>query len=458
MDWSLLFFSTAMLIAGIFLCIYVGLNLTLSSILLLLLIFLHGPAYIYYIKAWGPESGYLDFVLAASAGQPVVENVNLALGIVFIGVCFGILLADFLYGRSPASVRRAIENWKPETIAFPKTDRRKLRFMLLSVGIIMLAFVIFDNQLGNVIGYFGTMGGERDKLDLRREFGGSSIYLYNLFSSNLFPFLAFCGVAAARLGKWKETSLLLVFLGLIMLSKLALLSKGPFAVLLIQLALVFAMTKSMKLSPRKILTILSFAAVTFVGMVFFVNIGQDTQGIIFDILIYRTLMIPNEGVIEYFSAIPYVLDFTWGRQLSWIAGLFQSQPQLPNYLLVGEVHRGVLGSTTTAMFVADAWADFSWFGVVIFPILVGMCVRAIDTRLLTVGKPTVWKLAGFAVGHFGLYVAMNTSFTTALLTGGLMLVIPLSLWLPRVRLNLQKTTRPKIRMADEPRKAQSADI
>lgn len=451
MDWSLAFVCAAMLLAGVFVYAYVGLNLSLSSILLLLLIFLHGPAYLYYIKVWGPESGYLDFVLAASAGQPVIENVNLALAIVFTGVCFGILLTDLLSGRTPGRVRRSIESWNPKAIEFTRTDGRNLRSMLLIVTLVMLAFAVFDNQLGNVVGYFGAMGGERDKIDLRREFGGSSVYLYNLLSSNLFPFLAFCGVAAHRLGKWNGGLLLWLFLGLVLLSKLALLSKGPFAVLLIQLALVFAMTKSMKLSPRKILIILSFVAATFVGMVLFVNLGEDTQGLVFDILVYRTLMIPNEGVVEYFSAIPYVLDFTWGRQLSWITGLFQAQPLLPNYLLVGEVHRGFLGSTTTAMFVADAWADFSWFGVVAFPVMVGMCVRAIDIRLLTVGRPTAWKLAGIAAGHFGLYVAMNTSFTTALLTGGLLLVTPFAVWLPRLKLRFGVPRRPRAkRMGPRP--------
>ena len=96
MDATLVIAALSMLFAGVFLCAYVGLNWSLSSTLLALLLLLHGPAYIYYIKVWGPDSGYLDFVLAVSEGKPVVETVSMALTIMFAGVCFGIFLADLL--------------------------------------------------------------------------------------------------------------------------------------------------------------------------------------------------------------------------------------------------------------------------------------------------------------------------------------------------------------------------
>ena len=442
MDWTLAVTAISMLFAGIFLCAYVGLNWSLSSILLALLLLLHGPAYIYYIKVWGPASGYLDFVLTVSAGQPVIETVNIALAIMFAGVCFGIFLADFLAQNRPAKMEKAIDQWKPEAILFDSKDRQKIRLMILAVTVLMVPFLVFDNQIGNVIVYFGTLGGETEKIDLRRQYGGSSIYLYNLLTSNFVPFLAFCGLAAMKLGKWKGTLLLVTFVALIMLAKLAALSKGPFAILLIQFGVVIAMTRSIRLSAKKLLLILGLVIATFVGMVLLVNAGQEMEGLVFDILIYRSLMIPNESIVEYFSAIPYVLDFTWGGQISWLATLFQSEPKLPTYWLVGEVHRGSLGSTTTAMFLADAWADFSWFGVVGFPILAGACVRAIDIKLLTVGRPTVWKLGALAMGHFGLYVAMNTSFTTALLTGGLMFAVPFAVWLPRWTLKTGSRNKP----------------
>jgi hypothetical protein len=103
------------------------------------------------------------------------------------------------------------------------------------------------------------------------------------------------------------------------------------------------------------------------------------------------------------------------------------------------------------MFLADAWSEFAWLGVVLFPTLMGFFARAIDIRTIAFGRPTVWKLAGLAMGHFGIYVAMNTSATTAMFTGGLLFVIPLAVWFPRWLTRRRKHARPPLQpaVADE---------
>jgi oligosaccharide repeat unit polymerase len=362
------------------------------------------------------------------------------------------VLADLALRSTRRRMRRAIDNWKPQAMHFPAAEQRQLKQLLIvTIVVLLVPFLLIDNQIGNVIGYFGAAGGESEKIDLRRQYAGSSVYLYNLLTSNVVPFLCFAALAARFIGQWRWRTLIWVFTGLTLLSKLALLSKAPAAIFLIQVLVLHTMTKSLTLSPRKIIALLSFVAGSFVAMVYLLNLGEDTQGLIFDILVYRALMIPNEGVIEYFSAIPYVLDFTWGTQISWVATLFQAEPKLPAYWLVAEVHRGNLGSTTTAMFLADAWSEFAWLGVVLFPTLMGFFARAIDIRTIAFGRPTVWKLAGLAMGHFGIYVAMNTSATTAMFTGGLLFVIPLAVWFPRWLTRRRKHARPPLQpaVADE---------
>ena len=66
-------------------------------------------------------------------------------------------------------------------------------------------------------------------------------------------------------------------------------------------------------------------------------------------------MIVNESLVEYFSAIPYVIDYSWNPLPGWLT----AETKIATYWLVGEAHRGVMGSTTTAMFLGDAWADLS---------------------------------------------------------------------------------------------------
>jgi hypothetical protein len=140
-------------------------------------------------------------------------------------------------------------------------------------------------------------------------------------------------------------------------------------------------------------------------------------------------MIANESLLEYFAAIPSIIDHSWGLQISWVAALLDEQVRLPTYWLVGEVHRGVLGSTTTAMFLGDAWGDFAWFGIVIASFVLGTLTRWIDIQLIVLRGRSVFTVAGLALGQYGVFVALSTSLQTALLTGGLLLVVPLVMML-----------------------------
>jgi cytochrome c-type biogenesis protein CcmH/NrfF len=42
-------------------------------------------------------------------------------------------------------------------------------------------------------------------------------------------------------------------------------------------------------------------------------------------------------------------------------------------------------------------------------------------------------VAGLVLGQYGVFIAMTTAFQTALLSGGLVLVLPLAVWLGAAR-------------------------
>ena len=75
--------------------------------------------------------------------------------------------------------------------------------------------------------------------------------------------------------------------------------------------------------------------------------------------------------------------------------------------------------------MGDAWADFAWPGVLGTAFIIGALTRWIDIQLIVRRGKSVASAAGLALGHFGLFIALSTSFQTALVTGGLALVIPL---------------------------------
>lgn len=142
---------------------------------------------------------------------------------------------------------------------------------------------------------------------------------------------------------------------------------------------------------------------------------------VLNFLFYRAFMVVNEGLVEYFSAIPYVIGHTWNLLPSWL----KPQHNLATYWAVAEVHRGMPGSTTTVMFLGDAWADLAWLGVVLASLVLGGLARFLDIKLILQRDPGIFTIAALGLAHNGVFFALNTSLQTAMLSGGLFLVLPL---------------------------------
>lgn len=425
MDWTAWLVVLAIVGMSGFLVRHVGINLSATSVLLSLLLLLHGPAYLYYTRVWGPETDFFDRIMSAAPGEPVIASLDIALAVLFLCVCVGVKLTDLLTATTGRQMRLAISRWGAAPVVYSATDRTRLWGLVVASIIFMLPFVFIDQQLPKVLEYFTSNLGEVEKIALRREGGGSSVYVYNLLTSSFFPFVAFCIVAARGLGSRRDSVIFCVFFCLLVLSKAATLSKAPLAVLFVQLAVVFFMRRSLQVSTQTVTWLLGLSAAAFMAMASVANPEVSGAAESIEFMFYRVFMIVNESLVEYFAAIPYAIDHSWGTQFSWIATLFQSEPRLPTFWLVGEVHRGEIGSTTTVMFIGDAWADFAWAGVVLSAFFAGLLARWIDIQLIVNRGKSVFSAAGLGLGHFGVFIALSTSLQTALITGGLLLVIPL---------------------------------
>ena len=108
----------------------------------------------------------------------------------------------------------------------------------------------------------------------------------------------------------------------------------------------------------------------------------------------------------------------WGANIRFLAFLL-GHHYVPSFDTVSQLWRGTTGSTTTAMFIGDAWADFSYFGVALFSVVAGAVCRAIDLFFLKSGK-TPLSIAVLASVFIGIYNAMISALPTALLSGGLL--------------------------------------
>jgi hypothetical protein len=136
---------------------------------------------------------------------------------------------------------------------------------------------------------------------------------------------------------------------------------------------------------------------------------------------YRLLEIPNEVLLEYFAAIPASLPYEWGAGLFGFLRGDNGAASVPTYYAVAALTRGTLESSSNAMFIADAWAQFSWWGVALFSFLAGAIVRSID--LYAFGRGFTDETAVIIAScSYGVLILLVTSFTTALITGGLALI------------------------------------
>ncbi|EJJ28046.1 oligosaccharide repeat unit polymerase [Rhizobium sp. CF142] len=422
-----LVFSIAVVLSAVFYFRRIGVNFTVSSLLLGLMLVLHGPLYLYYTRIWGPQTAFFEKILSAAPEGEVIPTLDLALALSFCSVCIGIALSDKVLGISRQQMRDAISNWNLQGVRVSRGFSERLE-IIATIGVLVLGFFILsENSVPHVLTYFHTGASELEKIAMRREFGGSQFYLLNLFNSNLFPFLAFCCFVALRERSIWLRPLAWAFIAVVLFEKAATLSKAPLAIFILQLMVIEYLRRSLQVRLGAALGFIAVCVVLFGAMTAIAIREVSGVGETLDFLFYRVFMIVNESLLEYFAAIPSVLPHSWGRQFSWLANILQSESTPPTYLLVGAVHRGVMGSTTTAMFIADAWADFSWAGVLALSLMAGFFVRWLDTELIVKRGKTAATISGLALGHSGVFIMLSTALQTAMVTGGLILVVPLTI-------------------------------
>jgi uncharacterized membrane protein len=130
----------------------------------------------------------------------------------------------------------------------------------------------------------------------------------------------------------------------------------------------------------------------------------------------------TETLVENFAVFPRLHPFMWGANLRPIAAL-TGVPYTPSFSIVGYTWYQDHNITSPTLFIADAWADFSYAGVLVFSVAAGAICRAIDVVFLAEGKSVV-AIAVLCATLWGVLTLITTSLNIALLTGGL-LIAPL---------------------------------
>lgn len=392
-----------------------------STMLISFLLLVYGPAYLLYML-WRIPISAVDKQISQSVHFPeITVALNLSIGLMFVAVIAGIELINRLMPAAVKSTRDGLKNWSLQPLA-----RAPGEMWLLSIGFVLAAFMLWisyrEHHLQILLGYLSVPGDEFAKIVYRQQNGGSRVYLFNLVTGTVAPvIIVWAGLVAWGRRSWMLGAVTALLLAATILGKLETLNKAPIVLFILQLLLVGYLLFRNNLDWRVCLLGVGAAFLIFIP-IFMIAIPGMQPGEAFEFFYYRAFDFSNAALMEYWGAIPWRLDHMWGGNLRVLAAIFGWKWQ-PSYDLVSDLWRSTgAGTHTTAMFIADAWTDFSYYGVGVYALVVGALCRWIDLTFLKEGK-TALAIAILAASFLGIYNLMISALPTSLVTGGMGLPI-----------------------------------
>jgi hypothetical protein len=427
--------TTAMFAAALYLFFRLRLFLTTTTMLVGSLLLIYGPAFLSYTLSSG-EPGFLLHPLSGAAGNPhpifsiikakvpdldaIITSMNFSIAIMYLGVIAGIEAVDRLIPNRVATMRTALANWSAQSLVDDTGGYRFLLIVIMALLLLMSFFSIRENHIATVLHFFSiTADDNTARTAFRLHFSGSPSYLYRLILAAVAPMFIIWGLLAGWLSRsWSlllAASLLLI---LTLVGKVDTLSKAPPAFFLIQLAIALLLTFTNRVGWRS-----AFGLACAVALVLYATTrlivsfppGTAVLGFVYN----RVFEGENQALLENFATFPFVHPYMWGANLRPVATLM-GLPYMPAFSIVAYTWYGTYDVTSPALFIADAWADFSYAGVIVFSLAAGAICRSIDAIFLAHGK-TVVAVAVLGATFIGVFTLLAAALNIALFSGGLLL-------------------------------------
>jgi hypothetical protein len=431
---SYTFASLTMCGAALYLFYRLRFYVTASTMLVGSLLLIYGPAYLSFVLSSGEKAMVLRRLLGSMGGKSLIFGtieaasadfgailiaMNFSIALMFIGVVVGIELIDRLMPMQVARMQAALPAWNSQPL-MDDTGGSRVLLAAISVSVLMMAWIsMSEHHLATIREFLSISGDEAGRIAYRLDHGGSPNYVYRVVLGAVAPMFVIWGALAGWIKRsWPvllATSLLflLTFLG-----KCETLSKAPPAFFLFQLIVVSFLVFRNSITWR---TGLAMSLASFLVLVVITRLtvsAYDDYGVL-GFVYYRVFEVPTESLLETFGAYPFRYPHTWGANIRPLAILL-GKDYTPAFSIVSQLWHGASGATSNALFIADAWVDFSYAGVIVFSILAGAICRAIDAIFLANGK-TVVGIAVIGAVCIGIFTLLVSSLNTAALSGGLLL-------------------------------------
>ena len=249
------------------------------------------------------------------------------------------------------------------------------------------------------------------RINAGREFSGNQ-YIRNLFSLLLAPFVSYVAYAYSLLYP-QNRRIKLWFLMTLAVAVLAVTSDGQKLPILNYFLALFFIRGFIRggFTPSRII-LAGVLTVVLISILYILTTGHLdiglTQG-----PIGRIVMTAVAGVPLHFMIFPSMHPFLQGASFpGWLAGPLFGVEHARSARVVMEivnptaVESGTAGVINT-LFIAEAWANFGWIGLVMAPFLVGFVIQTIYNTLLTLPKTPVFVAA---MGFFMVNTVVTGGF------------------------------------------------
>lgn len=426
--------ALAICCAAAYLCVRLRLFLTATSMLLGSLLLIYGPAYLSFLLSSGEKAMLIARLSGAEGGKSVMYSMiqsassdfgaiiaamNISIALMFVGVVAGIEIVDRLIPGRAASLKIALANWNSQALRDSIGATRVLLVIAVCLTLFLTWISLSEDHLGTIGSFLSITGDEAARAKFRLNNGGSPNYFYRMAIGAVAPMLVVWGLLSGWVNR--SRGLLLVsglLLVAVLIGKSETLSRAPPAFFLIQLIVAGLLVFRNRLSWRSSLVVLSAIILILYAVVRLTISVYDNFGAL-GFLYYRIFEVPSESVLETFGAFPAKYPHTWGANIRPLAAMMELD-YVPAFTIISQLWHDTKDATSNALFIADAWVDFSYGGVIVFSALAGATCRLIDLIFLVNGKTTI-GIAMMAAAFGGVLTLLVSALNTAFLSGGLLL-------------------------------------
>jgi hypothetical protein len=428
--------STAILAAALYMLVRLRPFITTTTILFSSLLVVYGPLsllFTFFSGEYGfpvrtfasevkfPPSTFPMIVARVGDLGPVITEINFALTLMYLGIAVGVEAVNRIFPLRAHVTDIAVSSWNKKNVAYEKRVHNLLLGAVSACFLVMLIYSIKENHVGTIKQFISINVDNTARNLFRAEHGGSPSYAYRIILSAFAPMLVIWGLLAGTVEKsWplvlSATLLLLVTL----LGKIETLSKAPPAFFMLQMMLAILLVFTNRISWRIALFggMASFAVIYAVVRTLIISPELSPLALAYS----RIFDVETQTLVENFAVFPRLHPFMWGANLRPIAALI-GVPYTPSFSIVGYTWYQDYNITSPTLFIADAWADFSYAGVLFFSVAAGAICRTIDILFLAESKSVV-AIAVLCATIWGVLTLLTTSLNIALMTGGL-LIAPL---------------------------------